>query len=290
MAITAINIIVKRQMNDDVTGKIVFERGDTADDPAGIYLYDFDSKKTEKLILNGFADLGNISGYSDGDFYCSGRSVDQKNYYILKVEGLQVKAKIPVISSPFAVKKYGDTAIYVIDKAIYIADFNKATGTLFIKDVMSENKVYTPLYVNGSKIVFARQKKLDDESIDIWLSSQQELTIPVDNYPTYYIYDNGKEKIMCSAKECFGFVNDEEVLIRDLNNRMKCVNIETGKIQYVRYTKYNTPSAISPDGKYMICSHLPGYYDERYLVHLKTGVNIISNDFSNVASMEWVNE
>jgi len=268
IAITALNIIVVRQMPNELTGKVVFERGDTAENPAGIYLYDFDSKKTEKLLINGFTELGHISGYSDGSFYCSGRSVDQKTYYILKVKGLQVEAKIPVISSPFAVKKYGDTAIYILDQTVYIANFNQATGTAIIKDVMSnKNSFNTPLYVNGSTIVFARQ---------------------LENDSAFYTYDNGKEKMICTAKECFGFLNDKEVLIRDTKNRMKCVDIETGKTQFVRHTKYNTPSAISPDGKYMVCVHLPGSYDEYYLVHLKTGVNIIFNDFDNVAGMEWI--
>jgi len=237
------DVAIKKHMLPDISGKLIFEKGDTAAAPAGIYIYDCKSKRTEQLILNGLTDLGNISGYCHGSFYCSGRVANEKNYYVLKIDNLKVTAKITVAKTPSAVKKYLNTAVYAVDGTVYLADFDSCTGTVLIEDISSEYKAYAPLYVNGETIIFARQKKLEDEFRHIWTNSQQETLIPVANYPTIYAYFNGEEHNICNARYYFGFISNDLILYRDTKNRLRSVNIKTGKGKFIRYTKYETPCA-----------------------------------------------
>jgi len=281
-ALVITNIVIKNQLKTQLSGKISYAISGVADVPDGIYLYDLKTQKNEQLTLTGFTNLRNITGYKQGSYYCSGWSVTDKKYFILKVENSKVTAKIPA-EMPQTVMKYLETAIYWSEDNIYLADFDKSKGTIIIKNGWPDD-------VNGNTIVFFRQKEISDTSIRKWISLGVETDSPTVDYCVLYTYINGKEKMICNMHNCFGYISNNELLVRDTKNILKRINLETDKHKFIGFAKYDSPDTISPDGKYLLYTNQPGIYDLHYIVHIKTGVRIQLNNFANTSSLEWLEE
>lgn len=267
--IGGVTLLTRSLVLDSIDGNIIFDSSIIAEREAGVYIYSFKSKKMTQICIDGFNGLEKPTVQNGGEFVCSARQISDEKIYLIKIQNLKVVDKIGLEEYPSLVRACGDSVYFTYAQKLYKTDFINKKVDIVAKNLTSSYPYFSSLYSGYNKLIFARDSTAENVKYELWL------------------YENGKESLICTAKYCGGFVSENEVIICD-DGIMKRINIYSYTEKTIRKTDYIFPYLIC-NGKFMIATTVDTHLaDSVYLVHCKTDFKSLLLQFSIYGTnCEW---